>query len=200
MILSKIGVIAPLSQSALAAFKLAGYLGAAGALGFAGMAILNETMRASVRPSLFGLPGSGPGANRLRRACEYPVLIIGMWLFMVFPSLHAAATSALAALSKGKFKQSGYVVAEKLVATSPRGGDSSGNGSSSGFGSSLELASAGGASPAPLSLSSSSPAKQQNHHQQQQHDRPKPPVRELGGGKWGGVPGVGAPAVAATAV
>ena len=94
MILSKVGVISPLSPSALAAFKLAGYLGAAGALGFAGMAILNEVMRASVRPALFGLPGSGPGAHRARRAAEYPVLVVGMWLFMVFPSLHAAATSA----------------------------------------------------------------------------------------------------------
>lgn len=211
MILSKIGVISPLSESALAAFKLAGYLGAAGALGFAGMAILNEAMRAAVRPALFGLPGSGPGAHRLRRACEYPVLIIGMWLFMVFPSLHAATTSALAALSRGRFKQSGYVVAEKLVATSPRGGgDSSSNGGDrSGFGSSLELAAAGGggggASPlqppaaAPLSLSPSPTTYQQ---QNQQHDRLKPPVRELNGGgrKWDGVSGVGAPAVTATAV
>ena len=240
MILSKVGVIAPLSEPALAAFKLAGYLGAAGALGFAGMAILNEAMRASVRPALFGLPGRGPGARRARRAAEYPVLVVGMWLFMVFPSLHAAATSALAALSKGRFKQSGYVVAEKLVATSPRGGDSgssnsnngfgsgsrnsnngfgSGSGSrnSNGFGSSLELASSsagGGASSpsrpanAPLSSlsSSSSPAKQQGQQQQQQHDsRAKPPAsarEQLAGGgkKWGGVPGVGAPAVAATAV
>lgn len=203
MILSKVGIISPLSESALAALKLAGYLGAAGALGFAGMAVLNEAMRAAVRSALFGLPGSGRGAHRPRRACEYPVLIVGMWLFMVFPSLHAAATSALAALSRGRFKQSGYVVAEKLVATSPRGDSNSGD--RSGFGSSLELAAAGGggASPlrppaaAPLSLSPSPPKKTQ----QQQHDRPKPPVRELnGGGKWGGVPGVGAPAVTATAV
>ena len=218
MLLSKLGVIAPLSASALAAFRLAGYLGAAGALGFAGMAILNEAMRASVRPALFGLPGRGPGASRLRRAAEYPVLVVGMWLFMVFPSLHAAATSALAALSRGRFKQSGYVVAEKLVATSPRGGGSSGSGfsgngsSSNGFGSSLELAAAGGgASPPPLkpatappSLSlSSSPAKAPLRIPEQQHDRPKPAVRELGGvggGKWGGAPGVGVPAVAATAV
>jgi len=218
MLLSKLGVIAPLSASALAAFRLAGYLGAAGALGFAGMAILNEAMRASVRPALFGLPGRGPGASRLRRAAEYPVLVVGMWLFMVFPSLHAAATSALAALSRGRFKQSGYVVAEKLVATSPRGGGSSGSGfsgngsSSNGFGSSLELATAGGgASPPPLkpatappSLSlSSSPAKAPLRIPEQQHDRPKPAVRELGGvggGKWGGAPGVGVPAVAATAV
>ena len=221
MILSKIGVIAPLSAPALAAFRLAGYLGAAGALGFACMAALNEAMRASVRPALFGLPGRGAGANRLRRAAEYPVLLAGMWLFMVLPGLHAAAASALAALSGGRFKQSGYVVAEKLVATSPRAGESgsSGGGSSSsgfngtgggggrssvgGFGSSLELASAplkpATAPPPSLSLSSSSssPAAKEG---QQQHDGPKPPVRELGG-KWsGGAPGVGAPAVAATAV
>ena len=182
MLLSKLGVIAPLSASSLAAFKLAGYLGAAGALGFAGMAVLNEAMRAAVRPALFGLPGSGPGANRLRRACEYPVLIVGMWLFMVFPSLHAAGASALAALSRGRFKQGGYVVAEKLVATSPRGDDgrSFGNGGN-GFGSSLELAGSGAAaggnggesSPPkrpPLSAASRapSPAKQQTQTQQQQ--------------------------------
>jgi len=212
MILSKLGLIAPLPPQALAALRLAGYLGAAGALGFACMAALNEAMRASVRPALFALPGSGPGARRLRRAAEYPVLVVGMWLFMVLPSLHAAATSALAALSRGRFRQSGYVVAEKLVATSPRGGgdSSSSSSSSSGFGSSsinggggggsLELGGGGGGGALPPAPLSSSPAKQQ-----QQGDRPKPPVREVngsngsGGGKWG-VPGVGAPAVAATAV
>ena len=111
MLLQSAGVVAPYPPTAQTALAAVTWLGAAGAAGFVALAALNEAMRRTVRPALYGLPNPP-----LWRVLEYPVLAVGMWIFMVLPSLWAAAKSGLAGAG---VKAGAYVVAEKVVSTDP---------------------------------------------------------------------------------
>lgn len=143
LLVARFGLVAPYPPAALAALSAVAYLGAAGALCFAAVAALNECMRRCVRPALYGLTNPP-----LWRCAEYPVLAIGMWIFMVLPSLWAAAKSGLAGVGVSAGE---YVVAEKLVSSPKAGGGGARRGSNAAGRRDVELGVkaplAGGASP-----------------------------------------------------
>jgi hypothetical protein len=108
MLVARAGLVAPYPPAALTALSAVTWLGGAGAAGFVALAGLNEAMRRTVRPKLYGMANPP-----LWRVAEYPVLAVGMWIFMVLPSLWAAAKSGLAGVG---VRAGEYVVAEKNVA------------------------------------------------------------------------------------